>query len=162
MSVLEIIKGADNRILRTKSKDVDKVDKKTKKLIEDMIETVIDVKGLGIAASQVGINKRIFIVRLNYDTKEEMIVPMINPKLISKSDETTNEEEGCLSLPGIYGMVKRSKKNRVKFLDQKGSEQVLDLEDLNARIFQHELDHINGILFIDKAKNITASSPIKP
>jgi peptide deformylase len=132
--------------------EVLKVDKKIKKFVSDMIDTLKKKEGLGLAAPQVGINKRIIIARFNYDTNEEMIVPMINPVHESNSLEKVFGEEGCLSLPGIYKPVERYKKIRIKFQDIKGNKKELELEDLNARIVQHEIDHLDGKLFIDCAK----------
>lgn len=152
MSKLAVITGRENEILRAKSVPVQKIDKKTKKFIDNMIDTLNKENGLGLAAPQVGKNNRIIVARLNYDTSEEMIVPMINPEIIYRSEETEFGEEGCLSLPGIYDKVERHKKIRVKFTDINGNIQILELDDLNARIIQHETDHLNGVLFIDLVK----------
>lgn len=152
MTVLKIEKGTDNKILRTKSTPVEKIDKKVKKLIDNMFDTIKNEKGLGLAAPQVGTNKRIILVRLNHDTPQEMIIPLINPEIISESDEKVVGEEGCLSVPGIYKAVERYKKIRTKFQDIKGNTQILELEDLDARIIQHEIDHLDGVLFVDLVK----------
>jgi peptide deformylase len=152
MSKLALITGKDNEILRAKSALVQKIDKKTKKFTDNMIETLNKENGLGLAAPQVGKNIRIIVARLNYDTSEEMIIPMINPEIIYRSKETVTGEEGCLSLPGLYDKVERHKQIRVKFTDIKDNAQILELDDLNARIIQHETDHLNGVLFIDLIK----------
>ena len=150
MALLKIITGTDNKILRTKSSLVKKIDKKIKKLIADLIETMSGADGLGIAAPQVGVNVRIFIARLNYNTPNETMTPMINPEFLKMSDETGVYEEGCLSVPGRFGTVRRHTAVTIRFMDKRGKIQTLNLEGLNARIPQHEMDHINGTLFVDK------------
>jgi len=150
MTKLNIQTGTENKILRTRSERITKVDKKIKKLIDNMVETLLAEQGLGLAAPQVGENVRLILARLNYDTTEEMVKPLINPEIIFSSKETVIAEEGCLSLPECYKPVERFKRIRVKFEDARGNNQMLELEDLNARIVQHEVDHLNGVLFIDR------------
>ena len=150
MAVLKIITGVDNKVLRACSAPVKKIDRKVKRLVAEMIETMQAVEGLGIAASQVGENLRIFIARLNFDTANEIIVPMINSEFLKISDETEEGEEGCLSVPRVFGIVRRAKTVTIKYTDLRGQPQTLNLSDLNARIVQHETDHIDGILFVDK------------
>lgn len=152
MSKLPIEKGAENKILRAKSAPVKQIDKSIKKLVQDMTETMEKENGMGLAAPQVGVNKRLILALFNYDTDHEMIIPLINPEIVSFSDEGNVNEEGCLSLPGIYKPVKRSNHIRVKFLDLKGNKQILELDDMNARVVQHETDHLDGILFIDRVE----------
>lgn len=159
MAQLKILTGTTNTTLRTISLPVKKIDKKIKKLIDDMIETMLEVDGLGLAAPQVGVNKRIFVARLNSGTKNEMVVAMINPEFLDMSDEIAEGEEGCLSVPLKFGIVGRSKDVKVEYLDAYGKKTVLGLADLNARILQHETDHLNGILFVDKLeREITEGS----
>ena len=150
MTKLNIQTGTENKILRTRSERISKVDKKIKKLIDNMVETLLAEQGLGLAAPQVGENVRLILARLNYDTTTEMVKPMINPEIVFSSKETVIAEEGCLSLPEYYRPVERFKRIRVKFEDVRGNNQMLELEDLNARIIQHEVDHLNGVLFIDR------------
>ncbi|MFA6549872.1 MAG: peptide deformylase [Candidatus Gracilibacteria bacterium] len=149
MAKLKILTGADNKILRTKSVEVKHVTK-IAKLIKDMKDT-LDAKDLGLAAPQVGENVRICLVRLNASTKNEALVLMINPEIIGMGKEKEIGEEGCLSLPGLWINVERAKKITVKFLDAKNKEQILMLERLNARVVQHEIDHLDGILMVDRA-----------
>jgi len=145
--IIPITKGADNPILRRKDNPkYGKITKKTLKLLKDMEETMIATKGVGISAPQVGINERICHITIN-DQKDTF--PMINPIILEQSDETSTETEGCLSLPGKWGPVARSVWVKVKFMDIKGKERVMIFEDFEARIVQHETDHLNGILFID-------------
>ncbi len=150
MSKLTIQTGTENEILRTKSTSFESVDKSVKKLAQDMMETMNKAEGLGLAAPQVGVNKRLIVVILNYNTDHEMVVPLVNPEIVYFSKETNVCEEGCLSIPGLYEPVPRSSTIRVKFLDLKGNKQLLELNEMNARVVQHEVDHLDGILFVDR------------
>jgi len=152
MTKLNIQTGTENKILRTKSERVGKIDKKIRKLIDNMEETLHAEQGLGLAAPQVGKDIRVILARLNYDTPHEMVKPMINPEILFTSKETEIAEEGCLSLPNCFKPVERFKMIRVRFDDIRGTSQILELEDLNARIIQHEVDHLNGVLFVDRVK----------
>jgi peptide deformylase len=152
MTKLNIQTGTENKILRTRSERVGKIDKKIRKLIDNMEETLHAEQGLGLAAPQVGEDIRVILARLNYDTPHEMVKPMINPEILFTSKETEIAEEGCLSLPNFFKPVERFKMIRVRFDDIRGGSQILELEDLNARIIQHEVDHLNGVLFVDRVK----------
>lgn len=152
MALLEIQTGEDNEILRTKSEPITQVDKKLGKFLDDMEETMLKKDGIGLAAPQVGRNIRVIVCALNPGTPEQKVTEMINPEITSRGGGMETGEEGCLSLPGIFDNVERHKEITVKFLDRKGQETVLNLSDLNARIIQHEVDHIDGILFIDRVK----------
>jgi len=144
--ILNIEKGSDNSILRTKSKNIKEVTKKTVKLLKDMEATQIAAEGIGIAAPQVGINDRVVLVTL----KGKKIIPLINAEILKYSDDTSVHEEGCLSLPGKWAPVERSKEVTVKYWDIKGQQEiVMKYSGFDARIVQHEVDHINGKLFID-------------
>ncbi len=159
MSKLTVQTGNDNPVLRNVSKKVEKVDKSIVKLVRDMEETMHAEKGVGLAAPQVGVNRRVILVLLNVDTAQEMILPMINPEIVLASDETEVGEEGCLSLPKIFDNVRRSKEITVQFRDVKGREQFLKLNDFNARVVQHEIDHLNGVLFTDHVEKVAAPLP---
>lgn len=150
MSFLSLVTGIDNKILRTKSKPVKKIDRGIKKLIADMIETMEPAAGLGIAAPQVGVNLCIYIARLNFNTPHEMIVPMINAEFLQISEKTEDNQEGCLSLPNEFGIVRRSKNVTIRYMDERAKIHTLRLDGLNARIMQHEMDHLNGVLIADK------------
>ncbi len=150
MTVLKIQTGAENPILRQKSTPIDTIDKSIKKLAKDMVETMNASNGLGIAAVQVGVNKRMFITTINMGTDHEGLITMVNPHIEFLNDEKETGEEGCLSLPELYKPVTRHKYVRVKYEDLKGNNQILDLDGLNARVIQHETDHLDGILFIDR------------
>lgn len=156
-----IVTGKDNKILRTPSTMVKKVDKNIKNLIDDMMTHLLEAQGLGIAAPQIGINLRVVIVRMNFDTPHEMYMPMINPEIIEYGKKEHDDfEEGCLSLPGMYGNTPRALEVTVKYMDKKGKQQLLHLNSLNARIMQHEVDHINGMLFIDRLKQPPRKIPV--
>ena len=142
MAIRNIRKIGDE-ILRKVSKPVKNIDDRTKEIIQDMIDTMIDSNGAGIAAPQVGILKRIFII--NMDDKP---IPMINPEIL-EMEGTQICTEGCLSIPEVFEEVKRANYVKVKFLDINGNEQIMDGTEFFANVVQHENDHLNGILFVD-------------
>ena len=145
--IIDITKGPDHLILRKKDNPkYGKITKKTLKLLKDMEDSMIATKGVGIAATQVGISERICLITIN---KQKDTFPMINPEILEKSEKTDVDTEGCLSLPKYWGPVKRSIWVKAKFTDTKGVERVMVFEGFEARIVQHEIDHLNGILFID-------------
>jgi peptide deformylase len=151
MAKLEIITGEKNPILRAVSKPIKKFSD-LKKLAKQMKVAMVGANGLGIAAPQVGKNIRMFIIALNHGSQNEIVLAMVNPEIKVHSEEVLVAEEGCLSLPGQYGKVERFKQVRVKFFDLDGGRQILELSDLNARVIQHEIDHLDGVLFVDKMK----------
>ncbi len=150
MAKLQIITGENNPILRTKSVKVSKFDGELKKFVKDLKKIMVEKDGLGLAAPQVSKNIRVICITLNYGTPNATVIPMINPEILKLSEETEVREEGCLSLPGIFGKVERAKKITVEFLSDDGDKMILNLETLNARVVLHEVDHLNGVLFIDK------------
>lgn len=154
MAKLKILTGENNPILRAMSVPVVKFDKELRGFAKQMKTAMVTVKGIGIAAPQVGKNIRVFLAVLNHGTDKQITVPMVNPKIVSHGNETEVAEEGCLSLPGKYGQVERFVAVNVEFFDLDGARQVLDLTGLNARIIQHETDHLNGVLFIDRMKEM--------
>jgi len=143
--MLEIQTGRDNPILRKKSDIVREITKKTVKLIKDMEQTMIKNKGVGLAAPQVGVHERIILVTLG----NKKILPMINPNIITVSEDTAVMEEGCLSLPGVWGNVRRAKQVTVQFEAPGKQKLVMKFENFEAREIQHEIDHLDGILFTD-------------
>jgi len=140
------IRKDDDPILRKISRKVDKIDEKIKILVEDMIETMHEADGVGLAAVQVGILKRVIVYDIYDETGAKALV---NPEIIEESGEQI-DVEGCLSLPNRNGEVLRPKKVVVKGIDIKGNNVEIAAEGLLARVFCHEIDHLNGILFIDK------------
>ncbi len=115
-----------------------------------MIATMLAKDGVGLAAPQVGVNERLVILNFQLGGKKSKPIPLVNPEIIDASVKAIIEEEGCLSLPGIFGKVKRWKTVTIRFEDETGSPRALELEGLNARAIQHEIDHLGGVLFIDK------------
>lgn len=152
MAILKIQTGADNKILRTISKPVKKFDSSLKKFAKDMKATMEAANGLGIAAPQVGKNLRMFIATLDVGTKDERLIVMVNPVIMVTGDKMGTDEEGCLSLPGIFGKVSRNNNVEVEFFGVDGVRQFLKLKGLNARVIQHENDHLDGVLFIDRMR----------
>ena len=160
MSILKISR-IGHPILITKSLPVkDITGLKTKKIIHDMTDTMLDAKGVGLAAPQVYINKQIIIFRDPDDESEKEIKVkvkvLINPKLTKLSDETDNEWEGCLSIPGMLGLVKRYSKIKYEGYDLNGNIVKREVEGLHARIIQHEFDHLIGILYTSRLADINA------
>lgn len=152
MAKLEIQTGKNNPILRQVSEPVKNFDKNLKKFVKDLKETMLKANGLGIAAPQVGKHWRLFITTLDYDEPGQRFITMINPIITPIGNEKKTGEEGCLSLPGIFGKVERHNRARVEYLDVDGNRQVLELRGLNARVIQHENDHLDGMLFVDRMK----------
>lgn len=147
MAIYNIIKKED-QLLRKRSKLVPKITPNVLKLLDNMRETMYTAQGVGLAAPQVGVLKRIVVIDVG-----EGLIELINPEIIEASGEDT-DVEGCLSCPGLIGEVTRASKVKVKALNREGKEITIIGEDLLARCLQHEIDHLEGILFIDKAKNI--------
>ncbi len=145
MSILTILEFPDER-LRKKAADVKTVDGNVKQLVGDMLETMYDAKGIGLAATQVNVQQRIVVI----DVSEEKDTPLclINPEIIEKSG-IEESEEGCLSVPGFFEKVKRAEHITVKALDREGKPFQLEADDLLAVCIQHELDHLEGKLFVD-------------
>ncbi len=148
MPVLEIVKYG-NSTLTKKAKPVENISQEVVDLVEDMIQTMHAVPGLGLAAPQVNISKRIIVVDLSVGEKKEDLIILINPELLSQEGEVIIEE-GCLSVPGFQEKVVRPLRVVVKGLDLEGKEKIIEAEDLLARVFCHELDHLNGKLFIER------------
>ncbi len=150
--MLRVVKGQNEKILRTVCAPVVEFDNELEKLAKEMIETMHDPKapGIGIAAPQVGVDARIFIFTYGAGSKAERDVVVVNPKVLRESEEVGIAEEGCLSLPGKYGNVLRSREIEVEYQDLDGEVVKQTLRDLDARVFLHELDHLNGVLFVDK------------
>ena len=145
MSILTILEFPDER-LRKKAAVIKTVDDKIKKLVDDMLETMYESKGVGLAATQVDVHQRVIVI----DVSEEKDTPLflINPEIIEK-DGIKESEEGCLSVPGFFERVKRAEHIRVKALNREGRSFEFEARDLLAVCVQHEMDHLNGKLFVD-------------
>jgi peptide deformylase len=134
-------------VLREQSRPVRRVSPGVQALIDRMLKVMRDSEGLGFAAPQVGKLERVIIVA----SVDHKAIPLVNPEIVSRSDETITGQEGCLSLPGLYGDVERHETVEVRGLDRKGRAVRLTLSGMAARVAQHEIDHLDGVLFTDRA-----------
>jgi peptide deformylase len=150
MSILPITVYGDN-ILRKKAAPITDINDDLILIVNNMFKTMHNASGIGLAANQVGLNKRVFVIDVSPVEGYEKFRPMtlINPKIVSKSDEMVSFEEGCLSIPDLKYEVVRPKSVEVSFFDINMKEHKIETSNLVARVIQHELDHLNGILFID-------------
>lgn len=145
MAILEVLSFPDER-LRTVAKPVSEVDQKVKQLVSDMFDTMRDEKGIGLAATQVNVHRQVVVMDVSEEQDEPRV--FINPEIIEKRGSKINEE-GCLSVPGNYAKVDRAEWVKVKALDADGTPFELEAEGLLAICIQHELDHLEGVLFVD-------------
>ncbi len=134
-----------NPVLREVSKEVTEIIDEIRQILDEMVETMREENGVGLAANQVGLTQRFFVAEVDGNVKK-----IINPEIIEFGKEEIELEEGCLSIPGIYKRVKRPEKIKVRYQNEKGETVEEELNEVWARVFQHELDHLDGILFIDK------------
>ncbi|MCF6355754.1 MAG: peptide deformylase [Candidatus Polarisedimenticolaceae bacterium] len=153
MALLEILRYPDSR-LRNRAKPVDTIDAETRQLVDDMFETMYKASGIGLAAIQVNSTKRLLVLDISEQRDDPLC--LINPEILSKEGES-KEEEGCLSVPGIYEPVKRATHILVKALDRDGNSIELELEGLPAVCVQHEIDHLDGKLFIDHLSRLKST-----
>ena len=152
MAVRPVVQ-ADNPILRQKSKKVKRFGQALQNLIDDMVETMHAVNGLGLAAPQIGVSQQVIVIQLpenEEDPQSGKLYVMCNPEIVRTVGEEEESEEGCLSVPGFAGDVRRAAVVTVKGLDRHGKKIRIKAEGLLARAFQHEIDHLNGTLFIDR------------
>jgi peptide deformylase len=148
MALLPILTAPDPR-LKKKSLPVESVDDGVRQLMDDMLETMYDAPGIGLAAPQVGVLKRVVVLDIEREDTKTGPLFMANPEIIDASDEDASYEEGCLSVPEHYSDVVRPAKVTVRYLDREGKTQEIAAEGLLATCLQHEIDHLDGILFID-------------
>lgn len=157
MAILEILTYPDPR-LRIKSKPVTKFDAEFQKLVDDMLETMRDAPGVGLAAPQIGESLQLVVIEYNENDEDEDAKPkryvLANPQFTWFSEEKVTDLEGCLSVPGLTGTVERSEAVSLKALNRFGKPIKLNVDGWLARIFQHEIDHLNGVLYIDKALEV--------
>ena len=147
MAVYEIVKNGDP-VLRAQAKPVPKITSNIHKLLDNMADTMYASRGVGLAAPQIGVSKQVIVLDIG-----EGLIEVINPEIIENSGIETGIE-GCLSIPGLIGEVPRAVKITVKGLKRDGQEVTYEVTGLVSRVFQHEIDHLKGMLFIDKAQNI--------
>ena len=148
MALLPIIVAPDPR-LKKRCAPVEQVDDEIRRLMDDMLETMYDAPGIGLAAPQVGVLKRIIVVDVAAKEGPREPVQMVNPELVWASEEEASYEEGCLSLPEHYAEVERPAAVKVRYLDREGETQEMEAEGLLATCVQHEMDHLEGLLFVD-------------
>ena len=150
-----------NKILRQKSLPVNNVNKEEQRLMDDMLETMYNAKGIGLAAIQIGIPKRIIVMDISKNDEKNNPMYFVNPLIKNKIPETSTYEEGCLSVPNFFAEVDRSKKCDVEYQDYSGNKKILKAEGLLATCIQHEMDHLEGILFIDYLSKLKKSMIVK-
>jgi peptide deformylase len=150
-----------NKLLRQISKPVNGVGKEEQKLMDDMLETMYAANGIGLAAIQIGIPKRIIVIDLNRDEIKKKPMYFVNPLIKNKDPQKATYEEGCLSVPNQFAEVDRPSKCEVEYLDYNGEKKLLKADGLLATCIQHEMDHLEGILFIDYLSKLKKSMIIK-
>ena len=150
-----------NKILRQISNPVDHVGEEEQKLMDDMLETMYAAPGIGLAAIQIGIPKRIIVIDISREKENKNPLHFVNPEIVWKADEDIIYEEGCLSVPNQFAEINRPKECHVKYLDYFGQPQLFKAEGLLATCIQHEIDHLEGILFIDYLSKLKKTMIIK-
>ena len=160
MTIKKILTEPD-AFLRQKSTKVEIVDDKIRSIMDDMLDTMYNAPGIGLAAIQIGVPKRIIVIDLSRVDEKKNPLYFVNPELITNSDNNAAYEEGCLSVPGQFAEINRPDKCRVKFLNYNGDAEILDAEGLLATCIQHEMDHLEGILFIDYLSKLKKSMIVK-
>ncbi len=136
-------------MLRQSAAPVERVDDALLRLADDMLETMYDAPGIGLAATQVGVPRRMFVMDATRDDTPKEPLVLINPEIVALGAEMRLHEEGCLSIPEFYAEVERPASARIRYIDRDGAEQERLFDDLRATVVQHEVDHLNGVLFID-------------
>ena len=150
-----------NKLLRQISHLVEKVGELEKELMNDMLETMYAANGIGLAAIQIGVPKRIIVMDLSKEENKKSPMYFVNPLIIKKNDEKITYEEGCLSVPNQFAEIDRPSKCEVEYLDYNGNKQNLQAEGLLATCIQHEIDHLEGILFIDYLSKLKKEMIVK-
>ena len=148
-------------ILRKKSQSIESVNSDVKKLLDNMLDIMYSAPGIGLAAVQIGILKRLIVIDVSKDDQKKNPLFLINPKIIFKSNNTTTYEEGCLSLPGHFAEIERPAECHINYLDYNGKEKKLQAKGLLATCIQHEIDHLDGKLFIDYLSKMKRDMIIK-
>jgi len=160
MALRDILKIPDKR-LRLVSEPVKRVDSGIRALADDMFETMYDAPGIGLAAIQIGVAKRVLVMDLSKKDEAQRPQVFINPEITWRSEETSTHEEGCLSIPDYYEEVERPQRIKVKYLDLDGKAHEIEADGLLATCLQHEVDHTNGVLFIDHISKLKRDRVIK-
>ena len=152
MAVLEILKYP-HPLLKKRCLDVERIDGEVKRLIHDMTETMYDANGVGLAACQVGVNKRVIVLDVSPMDPEQDLFALINPEIVAEEEEI-DHEEGCLSVPDCLETIKRKQKVRVRGMSPEGREVELEAQGILAIALQHEVDHLNGVLILDRMSGL--------
>ena len=160
MAIKEIL-TEPNKILRQVSKTVDQVTKDEQKLMDDMLETMYHANGIGLAAIQIGIPKRIIVMDIGWKDEKKNPMYFVNPIIKNKNKDLSTYEEGCLSVPNQFAEVDRPASCEIEYLDYNGEKKLLEANGLLATCIQHEMDHLEGILFIDYLSKLKKSMIIK-
>ena len=160
MSVRKIL-TEPNKILRQVSKEVEKVGDEERALMDDMLDTMYDAPGIGLAAIQIGVPKRIIVMDISRDENKREPRYFVNPIIINRNEEKAKYEEGCLSVPDQFAEIERPNTCEVEYLDYNGKKKLLKADGLLATCIQHEMDHLEGILFIDYLSKLKKSMIIK-
>ena len=148
-------------LLRQQSKPVETVDSEIQRLADDMLETMYDAPGIGLAAIQIGVPRRMLVIDLSRDDEENKPQVFINPEILKVADEVSTYEQGCLSIPDYYAEVERPASLTVGYVDRDGKQQTVEADGLLATCLQHEIDHLNGVLFIDHISRLKRDMVIK-
>ena len=160
MAIREIL-TEPNKTLREKSLKVERVDKDLQNLMDDMLETMYAAPGIGLAAIQVGVPKRVIVLDISPKDKPRNPMFFVNPVLINKSESNSTYEEGCLSVPGQFAEIERPDRCHIKYLDYYGKEKEIEAKGMLATCVQHEMDHLEGILFIDYLSKLKKTMIVK-
>ena len=160
MAIREII-TVPNPLLKTISKSVDKIDDKILGILDDMLETMYAAPGIGLAAIQIGIPRRMLVIDISKDDENKDPHFFINPEILNPTENLSTFEEGCLSVPGVWEEIERPDECNVRFLDINGLEKNIRYSGMMATVIQHEMDHLNGIVFVDYLSRLKKDRAIK-
>jgi len=161
MPLLPIVTLPDEKTLREVSKPVAQVDSHVKKLWDDMLETMYHAPGIGLAAIQIGVPQRLLVIDLSKEGEPKTPLFVANPEIVWESEARSDYEEGCLSIPDYYEMVTRPAEIKLRYLDRQGEAQEMHASGLMATCLQHEIDHLNGVLFIDHISRLKRERVLK-
>ncbi|SCX06199.1 Peptide deformylase [Agrobacterium sp. DSM 25558] len=148
-------------LLRQQSKPIEQVDAEITRLADDMLDTMYDAPGIGLAAIQIGVPRRMLVIDISREDEDRKPVVFINPEILNVSDDVSAYEEGCLSIPDYYAEVERPASLTVAYIDRDGKQQTVEADGLLATCLQHEMDHLNGVLFIDHISRLKRDMVIK-
>jgi peptide deformylase len=148
-------------LLRKKAAPIERVDEELCRLADDMLATMYDAPGIGLAAPQIGISRRLIVMDPAKEDQPKTPIVMINPEILDRSAELRVHEEGCLSIPEFTAEIERPAKTRVAYIDREGKQQEMELEGIWSTLVQHEIDHLNGVLFIDYLSRLKRDMVVK-